>query len=412
MQKIFKALGLLVLALVAYLLLWPVPIAPAPWTAPEDPGYSGAFERNDRLASLQHLPLGDDEGPEHVVVRDGWVYAAVASGAIVRMKPDGSERSVAVNTGGRPLGFDFDARGAMVIADPMKGLLRATEFGPGSKGVKIELLTSMVDHPQKNDPIRYADGVVVARNGTIYFTDASRRFAPGEWGGTFMASILDILEHQSTGRLLAYDPKSKSTRVLMHGLCFPNGLALSANEGYLLVAETGEYRIWKIAIDAQQLDARALAATPNDQARVLLDKLPGYPDNIMRGQHGRYWAGFAKPRGAFIDKTAGMPWARSLSLRLPRKLWPVPPAYGHVFAFDEDGRVTANLQDPSGAYPETTAITETDERLYVQSLHAKTLGWLDKAAAGLPPPPEAVSEPPPPAASAPRTKGKKRPAQR
>jgi sugar lactone lactonase YvrE len=412
MQKIFKALGLLVLAVVAYLLLWPVPIAPVSWTAPEDPGYSGAFERNERLTALQHLPLGDDEGPEHVVVRDGWVYAAVASGAIVRMKPDGSARDVAVNTGGRPLGFDFDARGAMVIADPMKGLLRATEFGPGSKGAKIELLTSTVDHPQKNDPIRYADGVVVARNGTIFFTDASRRFAPAEWGGTFMASILDILEHQSTGRLLAYDPKSKTTRVLMHGLCFPNGLALSADEGHLFVAETGEYRIWKVATDASLLDAKAMAGAPSERARVLLDKLPGYPDNLMRGQDGRYWAGFAKPRGAFIDKTAGMPWLRSLSLRLPRRLWPVPPAYGHVFAFDEDGRVTANLQDPSGAYPEATAVTETDERLYVQSLHAKTLGWLDKKAANLPTPPEAVSAPPPSADAAPQTKGKAQRAQR
>ena len=70
-------------------------------------------------------------------------------------------------------------------------------------------------------------------------------------------------------------------------------------------------------------------------------------------------------------------------MRLPKSLWPVPPAYGHVFAFDESGKVLADLQDPSGAYPETTAITETPDRLYVQSLHAKTLGWLEKGKAGL-----------------------------
>ena len=38
--------------------------------------------------------------------------------------------------------------------------------------------------------------------------------------------------------------------------------------------------------------------------------------------------------------------------------------------------VVADLQDPTGAYPETTAITETPDRLYVQSLHAHGLGWL------------------------------------
>jgi hypothetical protein len=71
---------------------------------------------------------------------------------------------------------------------------------------------------------------------------------------------------------------------------------------------------------------------------------------------------------------------RELTLRLPRALWPIPPAYGHVIAFNEAGQVLADLQDPSGAYPETTAITETPERLYVQSLHAKTLGWLPRSA--------------------------------
>ena len=71
-------------------------------------------------------------------------------------------------------------------------------------------------------------------------------------------------------------------------------------------------------------------------------------------------------------------YPRSLTLRLPRALWPIPPPYGHVIAFTDDGKVVADLQDPSGAYPETTAITETADRLYVQSLHAHGLGWLPK----------------------------------
>jgi hypothetical protein len=49
-----------------------------------------------------------------------------------------------------------------------------------------------------------------------------------------------------------------------------------------------------------------------------------------------------------------------------------------VIAFTEDGKIVADLQDPSGAYPETTAVTETVDRLYIQSLHAKGLGWLPK----------------------------------
>jgi hypothetical protein len=69
---------------------------------------------------------------------------------------------------------------------------------------------------------------------------------------------------------------------------------------------------------------------------------------------------------------------RKVTLRLPRALWPIPKAYGHVMAFTEDGKVVMDLQDPSGFYPESTGVTETADRLYIQSLHAKGLGWLPR----------------------------------
>ena len=111
---------------------------------------------------------------------------------------------------------------------------------------------------------------------------------------------------------------------------------------------------------------------------VLLDNLPGYPDNLMRGLDGKIWLGLVKPRNPTVDKLADKPFLRKLTLRLPRFLWPVPRPYGHVIAFTEDGRIVTDLQDPSGAYPETTAVTETRNRLYVQSLHADSIGWLPR----------------------------------
>ena len=72
-----------------------------------------------------------------------------------------------------------------------------------------------------------------------------------------------------------------------------------------------------------------------------------------------------------------------MAFRLPRMLWPVPPAYGHVIAFEASGRIVADLQDPSGAYPETTGVTETGDRLYIQSLTARAIGYLDKRSSAL-----------------------------
>jgi sugar lactone lactonase YvrE len=362
MKKTLLTLVLLVLALAAYLFLWPVPVNPMSWDAPAAPGYSGVHAVNNKLAGLQLISLGAEEGPEHVVLaRDGKLYAAVASGNILRMDADGTDQQVFANTGGRVLGFDFDAAGHLIAADAVKGFLAI------SPDRKVTVLTDNVS----GDPIRYADAVVVASNGKVYFSDASGRFGPARWGGTYEAAVLDIIEQSCTGRILEYDPATKATRVVAKGLSFANGVALSRDEQTLFVAETGKYRVWKIAVTADNLDVRA----GTSQATVLLENLPGYPDNLMRGMDGKIWLGFSGPRSPDVDAMAGKPFLRKLTMRLPRMLWPLPKPYGHVIAFSEDGRVLADLQDPGGAYPQTTGLTETADRLYVQNLHLKVLGW-------------------------------------
>lgn len=361
-----KVLWTILLVLpVAYFLLWPVPIKPVSWNAPAAKGYIAPHAVNTKLANLRMISLGREEGPEHIAIgKDGKLYTTAASGNILRMNLDGSAQEVFVNTGGRVLGFDFDKAGNLIAADAVKGLLLI------SPDKKISLLTDKVN----GDHILYADAVVVAASGKMYLSDASARFAPKDWGGTFEASLLDILEQSATGRILLYDPVKKTTNVVAKGFSFANGVALSRDEKTLFVNETGKYRVWKISVEARDLDI----SNHGSQAIVLFDNLPGYPDNLMRGLNGKIWLGFAKPRNPAIDKMAAQPLMRKLTLRLPRALWPVPKAYGHVIAFTEDGKVVADLQDPSGAYPETTGVTETADRLYIQSLHAKGLGWIKK----------------------------------
>ncbi|MBU1743623.1 MAG: SMP-30/gluconolactonase/LRE family protein [Proteobacteria bacterium] len=355
MKIIVSTIVAVLLLLAAYLTLWPVPIEPVSWNAPMPPGYTGPHAVNTKLANLKIISLGKEEGPEHIAIgKDGKLYTTVASGNILRMNPDGSAQEAFVNTGGRVLGFDFDAAGNLIAANAVKGLLSI------SPDKKITVLTDKVN----GEPILYADAVVVAKSGKMYLSDASTRFAPKDWGGTFEASILDILEQASTGRILEYDPANKTTRVVAKGFSFANGVALSQDEQTLFVNETGKYRVWKISVGAKDLDV----STPSDQAKVLFDNLPGYPDNLMRGLDGKIWLGFAKPRNPTIDKLAAKPFLRKLTLRLPRAMWPIPKTYGHVMAFTEDGKVVADLQDPSGAYPETTAVTETAEGI-------RSLSW-------------------------------------
>jgi sugar lactone lactonase YvrE len=367
MKRFLMGLGLAVAALAVYLLFWPVPIDPVAWQAPTFGGYSGPYARNERLAVARLISIAPEIGPEHIAFGpDGRLYTGVLSGAVLRMNPDGTGIETVVNTGGRPLGMTFDADGRLLVADATKGLLLVATDGS---------ISVLADHVGA-DPILYADAVVVAGNGSIYFTDATQRFSPRELG-TFDAALYDVMEHSCTGRVLEYEPSTRALRVVIGGLCFPNGIALSADQSHMFIAETGEYRVWKVDVAARALDARAISGDPaNPQARVILANLPGFPDNLTRDTDGRLWTGLTKPRSEVIDKLSSRPWLRSMSLRLPKRLWPVPPAYGHVLAFDEEGRVVADLQDPAGRIPETSGATVHDGGLYVQSLHGAALGVL------------------------------------
>jgi sugar lactone lactonase YvrE len=364
-----KIAGLVVLVLAgaaAYFCFWPVPAQPVAWAAQTPPGFTGAFAPNTRLAGLRTIDLGNEVGPEHIAMGPGGkLYVAMLSGNLIRMEPDGTKPEVFANTGGRVLGFDFDAKGRMIAADAVKGLL----------AIDAERrVTVLADRVSANDPIGYANSVVVAPDGAIYFTQSSTRFLPAQWGGTYEASVLDVLEQSATGRVLAYDPATGRTRIVAHGFSFANGIALSADGKNLFVNETGRYRVWKV--DAAANGVNVQSGSP--QARILLDNLPGYPDNLMRGRDGRIWVGLFKPRNPAADSLADKPFLRKVLLRLPRSLLPLGQSYGHVFAIDEEGRVTDDLQDPTGAYPETTGVTETADRLYIHSLHARGIGWLPR----------------------------------
>jgi sugar lactone lactonase YvrE len=259
----------------------------------------------------------------------------------------------------------------MIAADALRGLLAIEAAAPHH-------VTVLADRMPDGDPIRFPDAVTVARDGTVYFTDATRRFTPRKVGGPFEASLLDYIEHRPTGRVLAY--RAGKVEVVADGLSFANGIVMSQDGSSLFVAETGAYRVWRIDAASRKLD---LHRGPRPGAEVALDRLPGFPDNLMRGLDGRIWLGLAKPRTASADAMAGNIFMRKLALRLPRFLWPVPPAYGHVLAFTEDGRIVADLQDPGGSYPETTGVLETADRLHIQSLHAHAIGWLPKSRAGI-----------------------------
>ena len=354
-----KWIGALFLLILLYLFFWPVAIDPVKWHAPEDAGYVGSFARNNQLSNLELLEIGIIHGPEDVAAQttlEGLrLWVSSQEGKIVELTPSLNAVYQRADTGGVPLGIEFDAMGNLIIADAHKGLLSMSPDG------SLTTLTNSVD----DTPILYADDLDISPDGVIYFSDASTKFGAEAAGSTLKGSQLELLEHGRTGRVLAYDPQTRATSVIASELSFPNGVAMGPEGVSILVVETGEYRIHRIWISGPR----------KGQSDIIIDNLPGFPDNINRGPNGTYLIGLVSKRVAFLDDMSAKPALRKLALRLPEWVQPKPQNYGFVFQMDVTGTIVNTWQDPSGAYPLTTgAIITDDGYLYVSSLGAKKLG--------------------------------------
>ena len=358
MKKLLLGTAAILTLGAAYLALWPVPIDPLVWDAPSDAGYVGDYAPNTRLADLELLPIGDTYGPEDAAYReteDGLrIYVSGHKGEIIEINPETKDHRVLANTGGVPLGIEFDDEGVLYIADAYKGLMSMTPDGA------LTLLTNEVD----GMPIAYADDLDIGPDGVIYFSDASTKFGAEAIGSTLGASLLEIMEHRMTSHVMSYDPRDGVTRVVAGGFSFSNGVAMAADGMSLLVNETGTYSLHRIYVDGPRKGER----------EVVLDNLPGFPDNINDQPDGTFILGLISQRAAFLDENSAKPFMRKLALRLPAFMRPKAENYGFLIHLSAAGEVMHTLQDPSGAYPQATGgIVAPDGYLYVSSLSAKTL---------------------------------------
>jgi sugar lactone lactonase YvrE len=337
-------LATLVTAALAGWVLWPAPIDPVAYRPPVKPALIGALAPNDALTRARLLGHRQLHGPEDVAVdAAGRVYCGTANGRILRLaSEDAMPESFAV-TAGRPLGLRFGAGGALIVCDAPSGLLSVDAQG------QITLLTAA----SEDGPIRLADGLDVASDGTIYFSDASRRHG-------VEAALYDVLEARPSGRLLRYDPATRRTTTLLRDLCFANGVALSRNEDFVLVNETNCYRITRYWLKGPRAGS----------SDVFADNLPGFPDGVTSNGSGTFWLALFTVRNDLLDQRLHPhPWAKALLAKLPRALWPKPQPYGFVVAMDEEGRMVRSLQDPGGSHVrQVTTAREFGGTLYLGTL--------------------------------------------
>ncbi|MBK8160943.1 MAG: SMP-30/gluconolactonase/LRE family protein [Rhodospirillaceae bacterium] len=275
------------------------------------------------------------------------------------LAPDYAEVSVFARIGGRPLGMASDRAGRIVVCVAGRGLVRVAMDGT------VELLTDQTGRSffsvQDDTTIRMADDLDIAPDGTIYFTDATKRYDIEDWG-------LDLLEGRPNGRLLSYDPGTGKTCTVCDNLIFPNGVCVTHDAKHLLVASS-----WTCSILI--FDLGNLAAGP----RVFVRGLPGYPDNINRASDGGYWIALAGTRNPVFDQAMKYP---DLRRRMTRRVPPTNWLFGNlniggVLKIDASGRIVDALWDaPDGPLYMITSMREHEGALYLGGVTNDKIGRL------------------------------------
>ncbi|KAF3432245.1 hypothetical protein FNV43_RR26984 [Rhamnella rubrinervis] len=186
---------------------------------------------------------------------------------------DGSSNPNMEPTCGRPLGIKFNPKtGELYIADAYFGLLKV---GPNG-GVAQQLATSA-----EGVAFRFTNALDIdTQTGVVYFTDTSMVYQRGVW-------IKSILAGDKTGKLMKYDPITKKVTVLLRGLAFANGVALSKDNSFILVSESGTMQILRLWLRG-----------PKAQNLELFAQLNRFPDNIKTNEKGEFWIALNSGREA------------------------------------------------------------------------------------------------------------------
>jgi len=156
------------------------------------------------------------EGPSFDA--DGNLYIVdIPFGRIFRISPD-RKWTLVVEYEGWPNGLKIDAKGRILVADYMHGIMELD----ARAGRMLPVLTA-----RNSESFRGCNDLHIAKNGHIYFTDQ------GQTG-----------LHDPTGRVYRLRTSGELDCLISTGIS-PNGLVLDPSESVLFVAMTRDNAVWR-----------------------------------------------------------------------------------------------------------------------------------------------------------------------
>lgn len=312
-------------------------IDPAPISLLSSPPMrDGIYAPNEKLDKAEKIGLGLVHGPEDFALdrEKKSFFTGCEDGWIKRVWFDEGRVENWTFVGGRPLGVALGTNEELIVCELRKGLLNVTKDN-------VEVLCNEAGGSKFKMP----DGVDVSRDGVIYFTDASYKYSPAKFE-------LEVFEYRPHGRLIKFDPITKTATVLLKDLYFSNGVALSAQEDFLVFCETFIFRCRKYWLKGEK----------SGKVEPFLENLPGFPDNVRVDSEGTFWIGLLGRRTLLWDLIVKYPAFRHVLVRMWSTINPyVLFQKGAILNLNENGEPIAFFDSKS---PIITGAVRLGEHLY------------------------------------------------
>ncbi len=252
----------------------------------------------------------------------------------------------------------FDAGHNLYVCVGGMGLYRVTSER------EVELVTDETNRSYlsiiDDSRLKLADDLDILPDGRILFSEATVRYEMHEWQ-------TDALEGRGNGRIIMYDPKNNKTTTVLRHLTFPNGIVLASDGQSILFAES-----WKCSIKRYWFDG-----PKKGNVEMVIDNLPGYPDNINVASDGNYWMAIMGMRSQVFDLAMRKPgFRRRMAKQLPGDEWLAPNINtGCIVKFNEAGGILDVLWDLQGEnHPMITSMREHKGYIYIGGISNNRIG--------------------------------------